>query len=186
MQRRSWQLKTQFIQLWKENIKNLRHVAITPKSTNDMFANLHWEVWVLLVILENISDSLVNHGEEWLQCSHTCEIHDVLLLESKLQTLDNQTVGWEVFLNDVNKVTLDLKSHYYYWVQFFKCITQRGQLGLRCKLHYRHIFLGEWKLFAYVRNALGATFDFREVVQRRRRRLWKRHFLNGELALIQP
>ena len=26
-------------------------------------AYLHWEVWVLLVILENISDTLVNHGE---------------------------------------------------------------------------------------------------------------------------
>lgn len=140
MHRGSRQLKTQFIQLWEENMINLRHVAITAKSTNDMLAYLHWEVWVLLVILENISDTLMNHGEEWLQCSHTCEIHDVLLLESKLQTLDNQTVGWEVFLNDVNKVTLDLKSHYYYWVQFFKCITQRGQLGLRCKLHYRHIF----------------------------------------------
>ena len=38
-------------------------VAITTKSTNEMFAYLHWEVWVLLVILENISDTLVNHGE---------------------------------------------------------------------------------------------------------------------------
>ena len=45
-------------------MKNLRHVAITTKSTNDRFAYLHWEVWVLLVILENISDTLVNHGEE--------------------------------------------------------------------------------------------------------------------------
>ena len=45
-------------------MKNLRHVAITTKSTNDMFPYLHWEVWVLLVILENISDTLVNHGEE--------------------------------------------------------------------------------------------------------------------------
>ena len=53
----------QFIQLWEENMKNLRHVAITTKSTNDMLAYLHWEVWVLLVILENISDTLVNHGE---------------------------------------------------------------------------------------------------------------------------
>ena len=43
---------------------NLRHVAITAKSTNDMLAYLHWEVWVLLVILENISDTLMNHGEE--------------------------------------------------------------------------------------------------------------------------
>ena len=64
MHRRSRQLKTQFKQLRKENMKNLRHVAITTKSTNDMFAYLHWEVWVLLVILENISDTLVNHGEE--------------------------------------------------------------------------------------------------------------------------
>ena len=45
-------------------MKNLRHVAITTKSTNDIFAYLHWEVWVLLVILENISDTLVNHGEQ--------------------------------------------------------------------------------------------------------------------------
>ena len=63
MQRRSRQLKTQFITLCKENMKNLWHVAITTKSTNDMFPYLHWEVWVLLVILENISDTLVNHGE---------------------------------------------------------------------------------------------------------------------------
>ena len=33
---------------------------------------------------------------------------------------------------------------------------------------------------------MAATFDFREVKQRRRRRLRKRHFLNGEFALIQP
>ena len=64
MQRRSWQLKTQLLQLEKESMKNLWHVAITTKSTNDMLAYLHWEVWVLLVILENISDTLVNHGEE--------------------------------------------------------------------------------------------------------------------------
>ena len=63
MQRRSWQLKMQLLQLEKESMKNLWHVAITTKSTNDMFPYLHWEVWVLLVILENISDTLVNHGE---------------------------------------------------------------------------------------------------------------------------
>ena len=45
--------------------------------------------------------------------------------------------------------------------------------------------MGEGKLFAYVRNAMAATFDFREVKQRRPRRLRKRHFLNTEFALIQ-
>ena len=64
MPRRSRQLKTQLIQLEKKSMKNLWHVAITTKSTNDKFAYLHWEVWVLLVILENISDTLVNHGEQ--------------------------------------------------------------------------------------------------------------------------
>ena len=63
MQRRSWQFKTQLLQLEKESMKNLWHVAITTKSKNDIFAYLHWKVWVLLVIQENISDSLVNHGE---------------------------------------------------------------------------------------------------------------------------
>ena len=33
---------------------------------------------------------------------------------------------------------------------------------------------------------MPATFDFREVKQRRPRRLRKRHFLNSEFALIQP
>ena len=63
MQKISRQSKTQLVQLEKESMKNLWHVAITTKSTNDKFAYLHWEVWVLLVILENISDTLVNHGE---------------------------------------------------------------------------------------------------------------------------
>ena len=39
-------------------------MSLLPLKVQMMFAYLHWEVWVLLVILENISDTLVNHGEE--------------------------------------------------------------------------------------------------------------------------
>lgn len=55
-------------------------------------AYLHWKVRVLLIVLKDIPDSLVNHGEQGFQCSHAGEIHDVLLPKRKLQALDNQTI----------------------------------------------------------------------------------------------
>lgn len=73
-----------------------------------MITYLHWEVRVLLIVLQYISDSLVNHGEERFQSPHACEVHDVLLFECKLKALDDQSIGSEVFLNDIHKVGLNL------------------------------------------------------------------------------
>lgn len=69
---------------------------------------LHWEIWVLLVVLQYISDALVNHGEQGFQRPHAREVHDVLLFECELQAFYNQSIGWEMFLNDIHKVTLNL------------------------------------------------------------------------------
>ena len=69
----------------------------------------HWEIWMLLIVDQNISDTLVNHGEEWLQCTHAREIHHMLLLESVLQTLDNQAAWRKVLLNDIHKIFLQLE-----------------------------------------------------------------------------
>ena len=71
-------------------------------------AYLHWKVRVLLIVLKDISDSLVNHGEQWFQCSHASEIHDVFLLEGKLQALHNQAIRREMLLDNIHKVTLNL------------------------------------------------------------------------------
>ena len=64
---------------------------------------------MLLVVLKHIPDSLVDHGKQRFQSAHARKVHDVFLVESKLQTFDDQSIRREVFLDDVHKITLNLK-----------------------------------------------------------------------------
>ena len=46
-----------------------------------------------LVVVEDVPDHLVEHGEERAESSESGEVHDVLRLMGMLQTASHQTVG---------------------------------------------------------------------------------------------
>ena len=62
------------------------------KDYKDVRTNLHWKIRMLLIVLKNIPDSLMDHGEERFQCPHASKVHDMFLLECKLQALYHKTV----------------------------------------------------------------------------------------------
>ena len=54
---------------------------------------LEREVRVELVVVEDVPDHLVEHGEERAESSESGEVHDMLRLMGMLQTASHQTVG---------------------------------------------------------------------------------------------
>ena len=70
---------------------------------------LHWEVVVSVVVLQNVANSLIEHGKERAQGSESGEVHDVLLGEGVLQGTDDQGIRGEVWGEDVSTVRLDLQ-----------------------------------------------------------------------------
>ena len=107
-----WKTNTGFA-LLKASLFNVIFRSSSLRETKQTF-HLHREVWVLLVILKHIPDSLVNHGKQRFQSAHARKVHDVFLVESKLQAFDHQSIRREVFLDDVHKITLNLK-----WKRFY-------------------------------------------------------------------
>ena len=72
--------------------------------------NLHGEVRVVLVVGEDIPDSLVDHGEECAQSSEPGVVHDVLHLCAKLQAFVDQAISYKVRLQDGGTVSLNLHN----------------------------------------------------------------------------
>ena len=50
-------------------------------------AHRHVEVLVGVVVVEDVADHLVEHGEEGVECTQAGEVHDVVQLLGKLERL---------------------------------------------------------------------------------------------------
>ena len=61
-----------------------------------------------LVVVEDVPDQLVEHGEERVEGTKASEVHDVIQVLGILQGPHYQTIGVEVLRQQVCHITLDL------------------------------------------------------------------------------
>lgn len=86
------------------------HCVVTINKYKEKELYLHWEIRMLLVVQQHIPNALMKHRKQWLQSSHSGEVHDMFLTEGILQTLYYKTIGHKVCTQNFNKVFLDLKE----------------------------------------------------------------------------
>ena len=67
---------------WTEHNWDLRHIKERIRV-----AHRHGEVLVGVVVVEDVADHLVEHGEEGVECTQAGKVHDVVQLLGKLECL---------------------------------------------------------------------------------------------------
>ena len=63
-----------------------------------------------MVVVEDVANALVEHGEEGGEGSETCEVHDVVQINSMLETAIDQSIQGKERLQHGCHITLDLDS----------------------------------------------------------------------------
>ena len=63
------------------------------------------------VVGQHVAHTLIEHGEERVECTETSKVHDVLQRLAKLQALDDDAIQWEERDQNTGCITLNLHTY---------------------------------------------------------------------------
>ena len=63
------------------------------------------------VVGQHVAHTLIEHGEERVECTETSKVHDVLQCLAKLQALDDDAIQWEERDQNTGCITLNLHTY---------------------------------------------------------------------------
>lgn len=89
------------------SFKLYRAATWTEWTQND----LHREIRMVVIVVENIANGLVEHRKQSAECSQSGEVHDVLKSLSVVKTFRNQCITCKVRLKYNGTLALYLSHH---------------------------------------------------------------------------
>ena len=107
--------------------------------------HLEGEVGMELIVIENVADHLVEHGEERAQGSQSCEVHDMVQTLGILQAACHESIGCEIRAQQICTVSLDLGRE----------ITSTHTMNM-CSMRPK-VLLKVWVLQRYIQYLYGTS-----------------------------